>query len=95
MNGTYTDFLVKAHEIIARFDRFSGSLAYQVDRPVVQLCEKRMIVDDETPKSFDFVQFQVRKLKASNCLSDRGHGRVIEQSRNSFDSKISPRSKPG
>ena len=46
-----------------------------------------MIVDDETPKSFDFVQFQVGKLKRSNCLPDRGHRRLIEQSRYSFGSK--------
>ena len=95
MNGTYTDFLVKAHEIIACFDRFPGGLAYQVDRPLLQLCEKRMIVDDETPKFFEFVSFQVRKLKRSNCLPDRGHRRVIEQSRYSFGSKVSPGPKPG
>jgi hypothetical protein len=37
-------------------------------------------MDDETPKIFKFVKFQVRKLKRSNRLPDRGHRRVIEQS---------------
>ena len=95
MNGTYTDFLVKAHEIIACFDRFPGGLAYQVDRPLLQLCEKMMIMDDKTSESFEFMQFQLGKLKRGNCLPHRSHRRLIEQSRYSFGSKVSSGPKLG
>jgi hypothetical protein len=48
-----------------------------------------MIMDDETPKIFEFVEFHVRKLERSNCLPDRGHRRVNEQFGYFYGSKVS------